>query len=146
MECRCGILSLKTISIKYDAPSGQKLPPKCGHLEYQPYWIIRRNPFRVHSIPWPPKPIKSCIISQIALNISLKTKSQIYIFHAILAAILDFRHIEFSDVNYFGKFGFLDPKNLEKDILQAKIHWIKSLQGSEIHFGPVMAAILEKSE
>ena len=61
----------------------------------------------------PQKPIKS-------LNISLK--SQIYIFHAILAAILDFRHIEFSDVIYFGKFGFLDPQNLEKYILQAKIH------------------------
>ena len=68
------------------------------------------------------------------------------IFHAILVAILDFRHIEFSDVIYFGKFGLLDPKNLEKDILQAQIHWIKSLKGQIINFGPVLAAILEKSE
>ena len=115
-----------------------------GHLGFRPYWIIWNPPFRVYLIPWPQKSMKSCIVSQIALNSILK--SQIYIFHAILAAILDFRHIEFSDVIHCGKFGFLDPQNLEKDILQAKIHWIKLLQGSKIHFGPVMTAILEKSE
>ena len=38
---------------------------------------------------------------------------------AILAAILDFRHIKFSDVTDFVKFGFLDPENLGNDILQA---------------------------
>ncbi len=34
----------------------------------------------------------------------------------ILAAILDFRHIGFSDVTDFVKFGLLDPQNYEKDI------------------------------
>ena len=47
----------------------------------------------------------------------------------ILVVILDLRHIGFSDVIHFGKFGFPDPKNLGKDILQAKIHRIKALQG-----------------
>ena len=38
---------------------------------------------------------------------------------AILVAILDFRHIGFSDEIDFVKFGFPDPENLENDILQA---------------------------
>ena len=41
---------------------------------------------------------------------------------AILAAILDFRHIGFSDVINFGKFGFPDPENLGMDILQAMFY------------------------
>ena len=36
---------------------------------------------------------------------------------AILAAILDFRHIGFSQDIDFGKIGFLDPQNLVLDIL-----------------------------
>ena len=40
-------------------------------------------------------------------------------FGAILAAILDFRHIGFSQEIEFVKFGFLDPENLVLDILQA---------------------------
>ena len=39
-----------------------------------------------------------------------------------VAAILDFRHIGFCDVNSFGKFGFPDPENLGLDILQAMFY------------------------
>ena len=42
--------------------------------------------------------------------------------HILAAAILDFRHIGFSDVIHFGSIRFLDPENLGKDILQAKFH------------------------
>ena len=42
--------------------------------------------------------------------------------HILEAAILDFRHIGFSDVIHFGSIRFLDPENLGKDILQAKFH------------------------
>ena len=58
---------------------------------------------------------------------------------AILGAILDFRHIGFSDVIDFGKFGFPDPENLEKDILQAMFYqqlasWVRKTDFSR-HFG-----------
>ncbi len=39
-----------------------------GHLEFPPYWIIRRNPFRCHSIPWPRKPRKGHITSEVPLS------------------------------------------------------------------------------
>ena len=44
---------------------------------------------------------------------------KISILGAILAAILDFRHIGFSEEVEIAKFGFLGPENLGLDILQA---------------------------
>ena len=44
---------------------------------------------------------------------------KISILGAILAAILDFRHIGFSEEVEIVKFEFLDPENLGLDILQA---------------------------
>ena len=44
---------------------------------------------------------------------------KISILAAILAAILEFRHIGFSEEVEIMKFEFLDPENLGLDILQA---------------------------
>ena len=69
--------------------------------------------------PLEPRMRKGYITSQVPSNISIMT-----ILDAILAAILDFRHIEISDAIYFCILGFLDPENLGKDVLQAKFHQI----------------------
>ena len=47
--------------------------------------------------------------------------SDIVISGAILAAILDFHHIGFSEEVKIVKFEFLDPENLGLDILQATL-------------------------
>ncbi len=59
---------------------------------------------------------KSCFSHHLAANCIIGRKI------SILAAVMEFSHIGFSDIINCGKFGFPDPKNIGKKILQAMFY------------------------
>ena len=54
-----------------------------------------------------------------------------------MAAILDFCHLRFSGEIEFGIFGFLDPENQGKDILQDMFHQERSKIVQNNHYRPM---------